>query len=294
MSSREKSKKKSLSVRIRNTKTLIKYLLLSPRRSYPSQIHGQVQAKPLDPEILEEWQSRALQWENTPYLDMHNRYSALRDLLGLLELVLGQFSHKSKVLAFDSDEFPSSPPKDKWRSKTVEERKKTVCFLFDRRLKAFAASRDAIIKGTAEAWGKARGEWKLVWDRAVELWPEKYEVFAVDDKQQTEPIPLPTTPKSPVGIRGVSLLDAASILNDGDTKLARETVARWQKSRRKAIVKPPSIGFSTEHSQRKLFAPSALTDWVEDFEGEGRCREHNLRERLIRMAIPPSSKVSKK
>ena len=67
---------------------------------------------------------------------------------------------------------------------------------------------------------------------------------------------LPTSSK-----KGVSLLDAASLLNDGDTNLARETVARWQKQRK--VKLPASIGNCPKHSQRKLYEPSALSDFLE-------------------------------
>jgi len=84
---------------------------------------------------------------------------------------------------------------------------------------------------------------------------------------------------------GVSLLDAALILTDEDQELAPQTVKRWHKVRRHR--RPPPIGNCPQHSQRQLFVPSALCDWVEKIEGKGICAEHKLRQRLARKARPP-------
>lgn len=95
---------------------------------------------------------------------------------------------------------------------------------------------------------------------------------ALSKSQQASTSPPPTRP--PVGPdqgedgrqgkadhRGVSLLDAALLLNDGDYSLARQTVDRWQKQR--SVEKPSSIGNCPNHKQVKLFAPLAICDFIE-------------------------------
>jgi hypothetical protein len=84
---------------------------------------------------------------------------------------------------------------------------------------------------------------------------------------------------------GVSLLDAALILTHEDKQLAQQTVRRWHRLREPP--KPPTIGNCPEHKQRKLYAPSALSDWVEKVEGTALCSEHQLRQRLRRKARQP-------
>lgn len=84
--------------------------------------------------------------------------------------------------------------------------------------------------------------------------------------------------------KGVSMLDAALILNDEDEDLALQQVHRWQ---RKRGAKPPHIGFDPEHAQRKLYAPSALAAWIEKIEVALVLSKHQLRQRLIRKARAP-------
>lgn len=61
--------------------------------------------------------------------------------------------------------------------------------------------------------------------------------------------------------RGVSLLDVALLLNDGDDAAARTTRKRWQNSRNPPL--PDSIGDDSEDSRTKLYAPSAIFAFVE-------------------------------
>lgn len=84
---------------------------------------------------------------------------------------------------------------------------------------------------------------------------------------------------------GVSLLDAALIINDGDLALAREKKKAWQKLRKPKL--PASIGNCPKHSQVKLFAPFALADFVEKTEGEALCTKYKLRQGLRAMAREP-------
>jgi hypothetical protein len=84
---------------------------------------------------------------------------------------------------------------------------------------------------------------------------------------------------------GVSLLDAALILTDEDRQLAPQMVQRWQKLR--SPKRPPPIGNCPQHSQRQLFVPAALCDWIETIEGKRTCAEHQLRQRLAKKARPP-------
>jgi hypothetical protein len=60
-----------------------------------------------------------------------------------------------------------------------------------------------------------------------------------------------------IGVRrGVSLFDAAMILNDNDRQVARKTKKRWQNSRTYELPKP--IGKDSQQSQLDLYEPSAL------------------------------------
>ena len=86
-------------------------------------------------------------------------------------------------------------------------------------------------------------------------------------------------------VKGVSLLDAALILTEEDRPLAREKKTAWQKLRTPKL--PASIGNCPNHSQVKLFAPSAIADFVEEVEGKSLCTQYKLRERLRAKAREP-------
>jgi len=84
--------------------------------------------------------------------------------------------------------------------------------------------------------------------------------------------------------KGVSMLDAALILNDDNTEPARETVDRWQKQRR--VKAPPCIGYApSRHSQMKLYEPTALADFVQKIEPSSVIEKRPFRQRLIGRAI---------
>jgi hypothetical protein len=64
--------------------------------------------------------------------------------------------------------------------------------------------------------------------------------------------------------KGVSFRDAAALFeHDGDQKSISAMVTKWNKSRQK---KPKFIGYAPEHSQTKLYAPTALKKFVEKIE----------------------------
>lgn len=84
---------------------------------------------------------------------------------------------------------------------------------------------------------------------------------------------------------GVSMLDAALILCEDDRPLAREKRAAWQKLR--DPIPPASVGRCPNHKQVKLFAPSALCDFIEKIEDPKDCREHKLRQRLVKKTRRP-------
>ncbi len=84
---------------------------------------------------------------------------------------------------------------------------------------------------------------------------------------------------------GVSLLDAALILNDGDDELAKEKKAAWHRTRKPK--KPESIGKCPNHGSVKLYAPSAICDYVEKIEGKSLCKTYSLRKALLGKARPP-------
>ena len=86
-------------------------------------------------------------------------------------------------------------------------------------------------------------------------------------------------------LKGVSLLDAALILTDEDHKLAREKKTSWQKLRTPKL--PDAIGICPNHRQVKLFAPSAIAEFVENVEGKSLCTQSKLRQRLNAKAREP-------
>jgi hypothetical protein len=84
------------------------------------------------------------------------------------------------------------------------------------------------------------------------------------------------------GPKGVSLRDAALIMTEGDGELAKEVKRRWENQREPKL--PNAIGIDPRHKQRKLFKPSALSEWVESVEGVAVCAQHGLRKRLVDIA----------
>ncbi len=84
---------------------------------------------------------------------------------------------------------------------------------------------------------------------------------------------------------GVSLLDAALVLNDGDECLARKKKKAWHNER--THNPPPEIGRCPDHAQVKLYAPSAICDWLEKIEGASLCDKHSLRKAMARVARLP-------
>ncbi len=85
--------------------------------------------------------------------------------------------------------------------------------------------------------------------------------------------------------KGVSLLDAALVLTEEDRALSIEKKKAWQKLRTPQL--PCSVGYCPNHRQVKLFAPSALADFLEKVESEPLCRQHKLRQRLAAKAREP-------
>lgn len=86
-------------------------------------------------------------------------------------------------------------------------------------------------------------------------------------------------------VRGVSLLDAALILTEEDSQLSRGKRDAWQRLRTPKL--PECIGNCPNHAQVKLYAPSALSEFVEAAEGKPLCTERKLRQRLNAKARTP-------
>ncbi len=78
---------------------------------------------------------------------------------------------------------------------------------------------------------------------------------------------------------------AALTLNDGDEDLAREKKSSWQKLRDPKM--PESIGNCPNHRQVKLFAPSAICDFIEKVEGKPLCQKYGIRKALLEKSRPP-------
>lgn len=85
--------------------------------------------------------------------------------------------------------------------------------------------------------------------------------------------------------KGVSLRDAAMIMNGEDPHLATEAKNRWQKAPSYKTLRP--IGTCPHHKQVKLFQLSAVWSLVEEIEGPKTCRRRHLRQRLGRKARKP-------
>jgi hypothetical protein len=66
-------------------------------------------------------------------------------------------------------------------------------------------------------------------------------------------------PEGPGEVRGVSEMDAALILRDGDKELAQLVKARWQKDHKD---RPKAIGHDPKHSQVKLYTLDSMTEYV--------------------------------
>jgi len=85
---------------------------------------------------------------------------------------------------------------------------------------------------------------------------------------------------------GVSMMDAAMILNDGNDRLALHSVGRWQKNRKhKELLK--FVGYDAKHSQRKLFTPPSLVTFLEKVEPAQGTDSRRLLTTLGRMARQP-------
>ncbi len=82
--------------------------------------------------------------------------------------------------------------------------------------------------------------------------------------------------------KGVSLGDAATIMCDGDEKLARDVKKRWHNDR--TVSKPDAIGHCPNHRQVKLYEPSALLKYVKEIEGEAKCNQFRLETELQNVA----------
>lgn len=78
-----------------------------------------------------------------------------------------------------------------------------------------------------------------------------------------------------IGVKyGVSLQDAAMILNEGDKRASAATVKRWRNLRTPALPEP--IGVDPTHSQRRLFELGAVLDFISAVEpppNGDRCRK---------------------
>ena len=94
-------------------------------------------------------------------------------------------------------------------------------------------------------------------------------------------------PKETTPGMGVSMLDAALSLNEGDLTISRETVDRWQKKR--APKRPADIGIDPKHSQIKLYEPNALVNFIRKSDGVSRYDYRKLRQELELKARKPRS-----
>jgi hypothetical protein len=81
--------------------------------------------------------------------------------------------------------------------------------------------------------------------------------------------------------KGVSLMDAALVLNDGDLELAKQTKYRWTRTERSFFEHlPRPIGTDPRHAQTLLFEPSTICALIERVEGAHVCRQSRLLQAL--------------
>jgi hypothetical protein len=97
--------------------------------------------------------------------------------------------------------------------------------------------------------------------------------------------PSPQPQEIVTGVKGVSLLDAALIITEEDAELSRQKKNQWLRLRTPQL--PSSIGKCPNHRQVKLYAPSAIADFIEKVEDKKMCSQYKLRQRLIAKAREP-------
>ncbi|MCA9057570.1 MAG: hypothetical protein KDA85_03695, partial [Planctomycetaceae bacterium] len=71
--------------------------------------------------------------------------------------------------------------------------------------------------------------------------------------------------EEPPVVKGISLLDAALAVNDGDNELAKETKKRWE---RDARTKLNPVGTSSRHRQRLLYELEAMLQFIREMEND--------------------------
>lgn len=128
----------------------------------------------------------------------------------------------------------------------------------------------------------------LATDRIRSLIQHVMELGEQDESIDGSGSPLVTTTRK----KGVSLQDAALILVSEDSILAKELVKRLQNLRSPKL--PDDIGFDPQHSQRKLYEPAALSDFLEKTESKSLCDERDLRKGLKQKARYPKEKLTLK
>jgi hypothetical protein len=130
-------------------------------------------------------------------------------------------------------------------------------------------------------------------ETAIPLWPaikaelQQVAIVAGLPPQPAAPASNSDGPQTEGTAKGVSMLDAALILTEEDRELSKEKKNAWLKLRTPKL--PASIGKCPNHRQVKLFAPSAISDFVEAVEGKPLCAQYKLRQRLIDKARTPRS-----
>ena len=75
---------------------------------------------------------------------------------------------------------------------------------------------------------------------------------------------------------GVSLMDVALLVNDGDVSAAKKTKKRWHNLREPHL--PTSVGADPLHAQAKLYPPSAILEFAKIVEG---CSDADFSRHLI-------------
>lgn len=86
-------------------------------------------------------------------------------------------------------------------------------------------------------------------------------------------------PASAAHRKGVSLLDAAKEVSEGNNAVAQETKKRWQGTE----GRPPRIGYDQNHCQTELFEVGPLVDWIFSMSENGSHTKKSLKESMNRI-----------
>lgn len=131
------------------------------------------------------------------------------------------------------------------------------------------ATNDLMSRGFVAHQINSRGEWflRITFDGVKLFTPS------------TEPT------REYAGPRGVSMLEAAMLIEMGDDENARLRKDKWLNKR--SVTRPLSIGVHIEHAQQPIYEPAALVSFIEKAEKYLTISKVDFIKRLESIARPP-------